>query len=72
MTTVVLAVGLTIIGLALIYLPADTAGDLIRALPIPTDIQTQVLGLIGERIIAHLCLAASPVLLIAGSLLPGL
>ena len=72
MVTVVLAVALAVVGLALIYLPTETAADLIRQLPLPADLEGQILGLIGERIIAYLALAASPLLLIAGSLLPGL
>jgi hypothetical protein len=72
MTTVVLAIALTVVGLALIYLPTEAAADLIRQLPLPTDLEGQIVSLIGERIIAYLALAASPALLIAGSLLPGL
>lgn len=72
MTTVVIAVALTIVGLALIYLPTDAAADLVRQLPLPNEIEAQVLSLIAERIVAYLALAASPLLLIAGSLLPGL
>ena len=72
MVTVVLAVALTAVGLALIYLPADTAADLVRQLPLPNDVEGQILSLIAERIVAYLALAASPVLLIAGSLLPNL
>ena len=72
MVTVVLAVALTVVGLALIYLPADTAADLVRQLPLPSEVETQLLSLIAERIVAYLALAASPLLLIAGSLLPNL
>ncbi len=72
MATVVLAVALTAIGLALIYVPADTAIELVRELALPRAVETEVVALVAERFVAYLCLAASPLLLIAGSLLPGL
>ena len=71
MVTVVLAVALTVVGLALIYYQGP-AIDLIRALPIPDDVTRQVVALMGEQISAWAALAISPVLLIAGSLLPNL
>lgn len=71
MVTVVLAVLLTIAGLALIYFN-DDAVRLVRQLSLPNDIERQILSLVTERVIAYLSLAASPVLLILGSLLPGI
>jgi hypothetical protein len=71
MVTVVLAVALTVIGLALIYYQGP-AIDLIRALPLPTDVTRQVVALMGEQISAWAALAISPIMLIAGSLLPNL
>ena len=71
MVTVVLAVALTIVGLALIYYQGP-AIDLVRGLPLPADITRQVVSLMGEQIVAWAALAASPILLIAGSLLPNL
>jgi hypothetical protein len=72
MVTVVLAVALTVVGLALIYLPTADAADLVRRLPLPNDITNQVVELIRQRVLAYLALAASPILLILGSLLKGL
>lgn len=71
MVTVVLAVLLTIAGLALIYFN-DDAVRLVRQLSLPNDIEREILSLVTERVIAYLSLAASPVLLILGSLLPGI
>ena len=71
MVTVVLAVVLTIVGLALVYWPGP-AVDLVRGLPLPNDISRQVVSWMGEQIVAWAALAASPVLLILGSLLPNL
>lgn len=72
MVTVVIAVALTIVGLALIYMPTADAVNLVRQLPLPNDIMNQVVELIRERFLAYLALAASPILLILGSLLKGL
>ena len=71
MVTVVLAVLLTVIGLALIYFGAE-ATDLVRQIGLPGDLQRQVVSLMTERVVAYLALAISPLLLIAGSLLKGL
>jgi hypothetical protein len=71
MVTVVIAVLLTIAGLALIYFN-DDAVRLVRQVSLPNDIERQLLGWMADRTIAYLCLAASPVLLILGSLLPGI
>ena len=72
MVTVVLAVALTVVGLALVYLPAADAANLVRQVALPGDVERQILSLMTERVIAYLALAASPLLLIAGSLLKGL
>jgi hypothetical protein len=71
MVTVVVAVLLTLAGLALIYFN-DDAARLVRQVSLPNDIERQILGWIADRTIAYLSLAASPVLLILGSLLPGI
>jgi hypothetical protein len=71
MVTVVLAVVLTIVGLALVYWQGP-AVDLVRGLPLPNDISRQVVSWMGEQVVAWAALAASPVLLILGSLLPNL
>jgi hypothetical protein len=71
MLTVVVAVGLMIVGLALVFYQGP-AIDLVRAIGLPGDIQRDVVSLMGEQIAAWAALAASPVLLILGSLLPNL
>jgi hypothetical protein len=72
MVTVVLAVVLTVIGLALIYLPTGQLEDLVRQIGLPGDIQRTIISLIAERIVAWAALAASPVVLIVGSLVRGI
>jgi hypothetical protein len=72
MVTVVLAVVLTIIGLALIYLPTGQLEDLVRQIGLPPDIQRTVVSWIADRIVAWAALAASPIVLILGSLVRGL
>ena len=69
MVTVVLAVALLVVGLALVFFQGQ-ALDLVRNLGLPRDIQVQVVSLMGEQIAAWAALAAAPVLLIIGSLLP--
>ena len=72
MVTVVLAVVLTIIGLALIYLPTGQLEDLVRQVGLPADIQRTLVSWIADRIVAWAALAASPILLMVGSLVRGL
>lgn len=72
MITVVIAIVLLAIGLALVFLPFDQIRDLIVALPLPKDLQKQALELARDQTIAYLCALASPVLLAIGSLLPGI
>ena len=69
--TVVAAVALLVIGLALVYADAEVA-QAIKNLPLGADVTRQLLDLATQRTAAYLCLAASPLLLIAGSLLKGL
>jgi hypothetical protein len=71
MATVVLAVGLMVVGLALAFLQAQ-AVDLIRQLPLPNDVTRQVVQWASERFVAWALLAASPILLIIGSLVKGI
>ena len=71
MLTVVVAVALTIVGLALVFYQGP-AIDLVRAIGLPGDIERDVVSLMGEQIAAWAALAASPILLILGSLLPNL
>ena len=67
--TVVVAVVLMLIGLALVFYDAQ-ALDFVRTAGLPADIQRQVVGLMQDRTIAWGALLASPLLLIIGSLLP--
>ena len=69
--TVVVAIVLLVVGLGLVFANADVA-QAIKSLPLDKDMQRQLLDLAAQRTIAYLCLAASPLLLIAGSLLKGL
>jgi hypothetical protein len=71
MVTVVLAIVLTVIGLALIYLPTGQLEDLVRQIGLPADIQRTVVSWIADRIVAWAALAASPIVLIVGSLVRG-
>jgi hypothetical protein len=71
MVTVVLAVALLIVGLALVFYQGQ-AIDLVRAFGLPGDIQRQVVSWMGEQLVAWGALLLSPVLLILGSLLPNL
>jgi hypothetical protein len=72
MVTVVLSLALLAVGLALIFLPQAEAVDLVRQVSLPRDIENLAISLIAEQMIAYVCLAASPLLLIVGSLLPGI
>ena len=69
--TVVLALVLMVIGLVLVYAPS-TLNDIVRQLPLGADLTRQLLDLIEKKVVAFVALAASPLLLIAGSLLKGL
>ena len=71
MATVILAVGLMIVGLALVFFQAQ-AVDLIRQLPLPNDLTRQIVAWTSERFVAWALLAASPILLIIGSLVKGI
>ena len=71
MVTVVVAVVLTIVGLALVFMPAAEIADLLRGLNLPRDIQRTVVDLAADRVVAYALLLASPVLLLIGSLVRG-
>ena len=71
MATVILAVGLMVVGLALAFFQAQ-AVDLLRSLPLPNDLTRQLVGWSTERFVAWALLAASPILLIIGSLVKGI
>ena len=69
MVTVTIAVALTVIGLALVFFQSD-ATDIVRNLPLSRDLSRQLVELMGKQVVAWAALAASPILLIIGSLLP--
>jgi hypothetical protein len=71
MVTVTIAVALTIIGLAFVFFQSP-ATDLIHQLPLSRDLTRQLVELAGQQVVAWAALAASPVVLIVGSLLPGI
>lgn len=71
MVTVVLAVALLALGLGLLFYQGPTI-DLVRSLPLPRDLSREVISLMGEQVVAWGALAAAPILLIVGSLLPNI
>lgn len=71
MVTVVAAVVLLVVGLALVFFQSP-ATDLVQNLPLSRDLTKQVVSLMSEEVVAWAALAASPILLIIGSLLPGI
>ncbi len=71
MITVVLAVALLVVGLALVFFQGQTI-DIVRDLGLPNDVQRQLVQLASEQFAAWAALVAAPVLLIVGSLLPNI
>lgn len=71
MVTVVAALALTFIGLALIYLPGSQVADLLRLIPLEADTTRQLIEIAGEDLAPWAALLLSPVLLIVGSLVKG-
>lgn len=72
MVTVVLAVALMVVGLALVFYQAQ-AVEFVRGIgALPNDVQRQIVSLMTERIVGWSALAGSPILLIIGSLLPNI
>jgi hypothetical protein len=65
--TVVVAIVLTLIGLALVFYDTHSV-NFVQGLSLPNDIQRQVVGWMQDKTIAWGLLALSPVLLIIGSL----
>ena len=70
MVTVVLAVAFLISGLALVFFQGQAA-DIVAKLPLSRDLSRQALALMAEQTTAWAVLAASPILLIVGSLVKG-
>jgi len=72
MATVVLAVALMLVGIALFFFQGQ-AVEFVRSIGLlPNDLSRQIVSLMTEKVAAYASLAASPVLLIAGSLLPNI
>lgn len=71
MVTVVVAVVLLVVGLVLVFYQGP-AIDFVRTISLPADIQRQVVSWMGDQIVAWVALAAAPILLIVGSLLPNI
>jgi len=67
--TVIIAVVLMVVGLGLVFYEAQTL-DFVRKVGLPIDIQRQLIAWMEDRTFAWGALAASPLLLIIGSLLP--
>jgi len=65
--TVVVAILLTLIGLAVVFFDAQSI-NFVQGLNLPNDIQRQVVGWMQDKTIAWGMLALSPLLLIVGSL----
>lgn len=72
MITVLIAVALLVVGIAGTLIDPDTVNDLIRDLGLPNGLERDILGLVGDRTVAYACLFGSPMLLVIGSLLPGI
>ena len=67
MVTVVVAVVLTVVGLAAVFFQPQ-AIDLLQSIGLPADIQRQLVAWMEDRTVAWAALAASPILLVVGSL----
>lgn len=67
-----IALALLAIGVAGTLVDLETVRDLITGLSLPRGIERDILGLIADRTIAYASLLASPLLLVLGSLLPGI
>ena len=69
--TTALAIVLLVIGLALVFFQGQ-AIEFVRGVGLPNDLQRQIVELMQERLAAYAALAASPILLIVGSLVKGI
>ena len=72
MVTVVVAVALLLVGLAGTVVDPGTVGDLVSGLDLPSGLEADILRLLRDRTVAYLCLLGAPLLLVVGSLLPGI
>jgi hypothetical protein len=72
MITVIVAVALLLVGLAGTVVAPATVRDLVTGIGLPAGLESQILSLVRDRTVAYLCLLAAPMLLVIGSLLPGI
>jgi hypothetical protein len=72
MVTVLIALALLVVGIAGTLIDPETVGDLIGRIGLSNATERDVLRLVGDRTIAYACLFGSPMLLVIGSLLPGI
>ena len=72
MITVIVALALLVAGLAGTVVSPATVTDLVTGIRLPAGVESQILSLLRDRTVAYLCLLASPMLLVVGSLLPGI
>ena len=72
MITVVVAIGLLAVGLAVYFMPTAEVVGFIREIGLPGDVQRLALDLVEHELFAFGAMLAAPVLLIIGSLVRGL
>ncbi len=72
MITVIVAVALLLVGLAGTVVAPATVRDLVTGIGLPAGLESQILSLVRDRTVAYLWLLAAPMLLVIGSLLPGI
>ena len=72
MVTVLAAIALLAVGLAGTLVPEATVRDVVTGLSLPSGLERDALRLILDRQVAYSALFASPMLLVIGSLLPGI
>jgi hypothetical protein len=71
MITVVIAVALLAVGIAGVFFPS-VVDELIKKAPLGADLTRQLRQLLHEQTVFYLSALAAPVLLIIGSLVPGI
>jgi hypothetical protein len=72
MVTVVIAIALLAVGLAGTVVPEAAVRDFVTGLSLPGAMERDALRLVLDRQVAYAALFASPMLLVVGSLLPGI
>ena len=72
MVTVLVAIALLAVGLAGTLVPEATVRDVVTGLSLPSSLERDALRLVLDRQVAYAALFASPMLLVIGSLLPGI